>query len=149
MKATYEHYLDEWNIELRPATYVWDANRRTFVLTPQPTIPPLTLIPTTVPVFEEPPLRRTWYLGGQSLIEARKVFARRDFVEALLIVDEAFTDENKDETLTPAFQYYRALTLEALNRPDEALTIYIELYQSMSDTAWGMLANLHLEIDPS
>lgn len=149
LKATYEHYLDEWNIELRPATYVWDANRRTFVLTPQPTIPPLTLIPTTVPVFEEPPLRRTWYLGGQSLIEARKVFARRDFVEALLIVDEAFTDENKDETLTPAFQYYRALTLEALNRPDEALTIYIELYQSMSDTAWGMLANLHLEIDPS
>lgn len=30
--AAYEYYLDKWNVELRPATYSWDASRHTFVL---------------------------------------------------------------------------------------------------------------------
>ena len=32
-----------------------------------------------------------------------------------------------------------------LDRPDEALTEYVSIYEAMPDSAWGMLAALHLE----
>jgi hypothetical protein len=41
--------------------------------------------------------------------------------------------------------YLRALALEALNRPDEALAEYIAITEAAPESAWGMLAALHLE----
>ena len=43
-------------------------------------------------------------------------------------------------------RYWRALALEALNRPDEALAEYIAIYEAAPESAWGMLAALHLEV---
>ncbi len=52
-------------------------------------------------------------------------------------------DTNPDEI--SELHYYRALTLEALNRPDEALAEYIAIYEGAPESAWGKLAGLHLE----
>ncbi len=42
-------------------------------------------------------------------------------------------------------RYYRALALQALNRPDEALAEYVTIYETAPESAWGMLAALHIE----
>jgi hypothetical protein len=41
--------------------------------------------------------------------------------------------------------YYLGFLYEAANRPDEALAEYVSIYESAPDSAWGMLAALHLE----
>ncbi len=41
--------------------------------------------------------------------------------------------------------YLRALALESLNRPAEALAEYVAIYTTAPDSAWGKLAALHLE----
>ena len=55
------------------------------------------------------------------------------------------TGLNISETDSQIFHYYYAMTLEALNRPDEALVEYVEIYEAAPESAWGMLAALHLE----
>lgn len=47
--------------------------------------------------------------------------------------------------LIPLSRYYYALVLESRNRPDEALAEYIAIYEAAPESAWGMLAALHLE----
>lgn len=53
-------------------------------------------------------------------------------------------DGELDENLSQD-HYFRALALEALDRPDEALAAYIAIYESAPDSAWGRLAALHFE----
>ncbi|MBZ0310371.1 MAG: hypothetical protein K8I82_30195 [Anaerolineae bacterium] len=42
-------------------------------------------------------------------------------------------------------QYWKALILQAANRPDEALAEYVTIYEAAPESAWGMLAALHIE----
>ena len=44
-------------------------------------------------------------------------------------------------------RHYRALALEALDRPDEVLAEYLAIIDTAPNSAWGMLAALHLEVD--
>lgn len=53
--------------------------------------------------------------------------------------------ENTSFYFLTVAHYYRALTLEALNRPDEALADYVAIYTTVPESAWGKLAALHLE----
>lgn len=71
------------------------------------------------------------------------VFYNRDYEQALVISEMMFSYAFKESY--PIIHYYRALALEALNRPDEALAEYIAIYETAPDSAWGMLAALHLE----
>ncbi len=67
--------------------------------------------------------------------------------EALIFIDTVLADppESVDEAFWQAVHYHRALTLEALNRPDEALAEYVAIYEAAPESAWGMLAALHFE----
>jgi hypothetical protein len=42
-------------------------------------------------------------------------------------------------------RHYLALALEALDRSDEALAEYIAIIDTAPDSAWGMLAALHVD----
>ena len=48
-----------------------------------------------------------------------------------------------DDITIPLYQ--QALRFEAENRPDEALAEYVSIYEAAPESAWGMLARLHLE----
>ena len=55
---------------------------------------------------------------------------------------------NPPEGIDPAFllavHYRRALILESLDRFDEALADYVAIYEAAPESAWGMLAALHI-----
>lgn len=142
----YEYFpINDWDSEVRPSIFTWDMDRRTFVAPPQPTlIPPTpTLVPTPMPVPQP-----EYFLSFSTLRWVRTAFAERDFTKALEMIDAALTQESRDQALIMAFRYYRGLTLEALNRPEEALEEYIAIYEANPETAWGLLAGLHLQITP-
>lgn len=65
----------------------------------------------------------------------------------LMTLDTALAGDisQTDDALVTRARYYRALVLEYLNHPDEALTEYVSLYETAPDSAWGLLAALHLE----
>jgi tetratricopeptide (TPR) repeat protein len=70
--------------------------------------------------------------------------------QVLAMLDEVLTtypELSSDTAFVNAVRYRRALALEALNRPDEALAAYLELYETDPDTAWGQLAALHLDVE--
>jgi hypothetical protein len=93
-------------------------------------------------LVEEP--RYPLYLP--TYFQVRTAFAQVDFALALEILTTALSQpEPRDPSLVEAFHYYRALTLEAVNRPDEAQTEYVAIYEAAPESAWGMLAALHLE----
>jgi hypothetical protein len=71
----------------------------------------------------------------------------KQYTEALERIDNALAHHvpNVLPLLTNGLQYYRGITLEALNRPDEALVEYVTIYQNAPESAWGKLAALHLE----
>ncbi|MCA9903663.1 MAG: hypothetical protein KC547_07385, partial [Anaerolineae bacterium] len=85
------------------------------------------------------------------LLTARKdafVFLRDGHPEsALTLIDEtlAQVDPSAAPSTLDDLYYYRALALEALNRPDEALAEYVAIYEAAPESAWGMLAALHIE----
>ncbi|MBE0690608.1 MAG: hypothetical protein IH587_10860, partial [Anaerolineae bacterium] len=71
----------------------------------------------------------------------------RGEMDAALSASEAVLDS---PLVTPtsdfAFlaRHYRALALEALGRPDEALAEYVAIYEAAPESGWGMLAALHI-----
>jgi tetratricopeptide (TPR) repeat protein len=72
-----------------------------------------------------------------------------DFQAALDLIDENaagnadYYRDNPDSLYS--YQYNRGYILEMLDRPDEALTEYIAIYEAAPESGWGMLAALHLE----
>lgn len=70
-----------------------------------------------------------------------------NYQDALSQIDFLLT--SADERTTDYRQqliYWRALTLELMGRTDEALAEYIAIYEAAPESAWGMLAALHLEV---
>jgi tetratricopeptide (TPR) repeat protein len=67
--------------------------------------------------------------------------------EALRLIDLALQAPLDDAGayFEPAFRYYRALILEILERPQEALTEYRAISETAPESAWAQLAALHLE----
>ena len=129
---------DSTSFEVRPVTYTWDENIRTFVAPSQPVLPtptPMPFSPQAQPIGTPP----------QLLYGIRTAFVQRDFSQVLELSESIFQQEPDDPSLIMATHYYRALALEALERPDEALAEYIAVYERSPESAWGVLAALHLE----
>lgn len=100
--------------------------------------------PTPYPTFPAPtPDTRTqeqiWLEGG-NLSDA----FNKGYYELVLRITVAHKDAG-GEADNMQMRYYRALALEALNRPDEALAEYVAIYEAAPESAWGRLAALHLE----
>jgi len=133
---------EDGSSEIRQVIYTWDENTHTYVASPQP---PMTLIPT--PTLASTPVSQNaspLYVG--TFMSMHESFAKHDYQRVLEMIDAALAQEKpSDPSLVTTFHYYRALTLEALQRPDGALKEYIAIYEAEPDSAWGMMAALHLE----
>jgi hypothetical protein len=118
-----------------------------YVLPSTPTLTPVTDVTSVAPpAVTSTPV--TWeyepccYFG-----QYRIFYDDHDFTSALHIVDTLLSYSISDEGIKAQLRYWRAVTLEALNRPDEALAEYIAIYEGAPESAWGRLAALHLEIE--
>ena len=67
--------------------------------------------------------------------------------DALAMFDATLANppEDAEPLFLTAIHYYRALTLEELDRSEEALAEYVAIYEGAPESAWGMLAALHFE----
>lgn len=137
LHASKETWYAESGAYIIPATYYWDSATKTYSLPPQPSDTPS---PTETPY--SPPLNQTY-----NLYTIQTALAQNQFNDVLTMTTALIDQPGDDYTkqLHPAYQYDRALALEALNRPDEALADYIAIYTTAPDSAWGKLAALHLE----
>jgi hypothetical protein len=128
-----------WNDRYGASTYTWDANQQTYVAPP-----PLNSLPTATPSSVQ-----TLNEAGifDVLRTVNNLFFEQHFTEALGDIDNALAELSLDmlPMFTNSLHYFRGLTLEALNRPDEALAEYVAIYQAAPDSAWGKLARLHLD----
>jgi len=115
--------------------FVWEADTQMFVNPePQP-CPEIRYIDG---------LEDNWFTCGIAnrefcgfYLDAENAFIA---IEAIIAEQPDFTDED----FIFSVRYWRALALEALDRPDEALAEYLALVESAPESAWGMLAALHI-----
>jgi tetratricopeptide (TPR) repeat protein len=98
--------------------------------TPYPTAPP--------PTPDTRSLQEQW-IDYQSIYNA---FQAGDYETALIIVEQAAPQDNLDAA---RWFYWRALVYEVLDRSDDALNEYINLYLNYPGSWWAWLASLHLE----
>lgn len=76
----------------------------------------------------------------------RWAFQDEDYDVVIATVDYALNESDLfDPTYTLAYRYYRALSLEAQGEYNEAAAEYALIYETAPESAWGMLAKLHLE----
>lgn len=121
---------------LAEVTYLWDEAQRQYVL-----LQPVQSTSTPAPTFlSEADL-------FDHLRQVSDAFDQADFAQALNILDESLAHARAD--IAPLFlcgvHYWRALTLEALNRPDDALSEYISIVATDPESVWASLARLHLD----
>ncbi len=122
----------EWmfTTEVMPVRYQWDAETNTFIRVP------------VQPVDDAVP--------ASKYITYAEAMRAEDYSEALHLVDSQALrswdyDQDNPESMY-RYRYQRAFVLKKLNRPDEALTEYLAILESAPDSAWGMLAALHVEV---
>ncbi|MFZ2880336.1 MAG: hypothetical protein WA009_12415 [Phototrophicaceae bacterium] len=126
-----------------PVIYTWDPDAQTYLApTSTGTNPAATIVasPTVLPEHG----RAYTLLSFDSL---RSAFLERDLALVVTIADDALasaTDADLEDW-KHAFRYYRALALEALNRPAQATVDYVAIYEATPGSDWGMLAALHFE----
>jgi tetratricopeptide (TPR) repeat protein len=105
-----------------PAVYVWNTDTGQYDI-------------TVLPV-EDAPVEES---DEPTVIE---LFRSGNYASALHRFE---TYMNMSEVNSHILHYYYAMTLEALDRPEEALAEYVTIYEAAPDSAWGILAALHLE----
>jgi hypothetical protein len=117
-------------------TLTWDSERRDFVQ-PERTKEPPAIDATPDDLFSCARSDEATFFCGYNA----------DYDIALQLSDVVIANppEIVDDDTLMSIHYLRALALEALNRPDDALAEYIAIYESVPDSAWGLLAALHLE----
>ena len=121
------------------AIYRWDEPVQAFI--PQFTEE---IDPQLVAEIEAREAPETTAPLGSVLFDALR---ESDPAEALRILDEALANDapETDIDTVVAVHYWRGFLLETLGRPEEALREYQEIYIAAPESAWGMLAALHLE----
>jgi hypothetical protein len=129
--SAYEANID--TAVLSPATFAWDSHNLTYM-------PPLRA--TRTPIIDNSSFAQT---------QTPPEFPYRTIDEALIAGDIPTVLEMADYRLSSmtdnnvSYRYYRALALELLDRPDEALAEYLTIYEDAPESAWGTLAALHFE----
>lgn len=127
-----------WGGEINPYRAGCDIRLFSETPTPIPTATP-TLWPTYPPATPDArPQIEIWITEAN----VHAIFASGDYANTLLTAEQAVPYDEFDAV---KFRYYRALALEFLNRPDEALAEYVVIYEAAPESVWGQLAALHLE----
>jgi hypothetical protein len=123
--GVYPRLLPFTEYPLDPARAGCDIRMFEGVPTPIPTLLP-TVTPTSTPDARSP----------QEIQVARRdiyaVFKTEDYETALLIATNAVPEDDIDAA---RWRYWRALALEALGRPEEALAEYVAIYENAPESA--------------
>ncbi len=121
--------------------YSWDDTLKRYVLT----LPP----PETYQMqIEEQQRDRDCFDMRNAVIDLKMALDQHSDIEAGLEAASDLVTAHPDcltATQLQEFQYLRALALEALDRPDEALAEYVAIYAAAPESAWGQLAWLHID----
>ncbi|HEX2908458.1 MAG TPA: hypothetical protein VHO69_16420, partial [Phototrophicaceae bacterium] len=123
-----------------PATYSWDAKQELYILT-HIQIPELTSVQKNELMKYAREIMEDELRNIRSLI-----FSERKFEVALDETSKPFVYADPDQKAE--LYYLRALALEALNHPDEALAEYVAIAEAVPGSAWAKLAALHFEPTP-
>ena len=112
--------------------------------TPFPTLPLFTESPPIIPECYTVYPELLFDLNYDNTLQDTDDDLIGDFLEDTRIWLES--DPQCTDTDIFSIRYLRALILERLDRPNDALADYIAIYDSAPESAWGMLAGLHLEL---
>ncbi len=131
-------------------TFIWDSNQQIYQHDQIDT--PVEATEIVYPVMDDYlglMYSESYYAFERASINLRAAVSKSEITTDLISEIEIALDIGAPD-ITPEMrleaQYYRAVALEALNRPDEALAEYVAIYEAAPDSAWGMLAALHLEV---
>jgi tetratricopeptide (TPR) repeat protein len=96
--------------------------------------------------FPTPGGTEYWQVEWFAQHDAYAALLRGEYQHVLAQVDTMLAlPEADDRGYSYELTYIRAITLELMARTDEALAEYVALYEAAPESAWGMLAALHLE----
>jgi tetratricopeptide (TPR) repeat protein len=140
------HPSSENNSQYEQTVYYWDAAQNNYVS------------PIAQPEAEAPPISSEnnsetseTLLNDEALFgimdQANTAIYKGDYEVAVDILDHALEQAYPAVNMIAinGLHYYRALALEALERPEEALAEYVAIYEAAPESAWGRLAGLHIE----
>ncbi len=123
-----------------PAVYHWDDNTQTY----QPPTPEILEADLNIPVPDEKithslenilaDIQNHWPNDGENRSEWATELERA----------VADLDPDVDQRLAHEARYWYALVLELSGQPDQAVAQFVAIYTSAPDSAWGMMAKLHL-----
>jgi hypothetical protein len=134
LRVWYGHPGDDFtDYPVHLATLTWDSLQKQFIA------------PIEITPHQETDQGSQTSLSVQ---DVRSKIGKNSFDAALLTMIETLL-KNTNSDMSPAEKselvYYRALTLEALNRADEALAQYSTIYSDAPSSSWGQLARLHIK----
>lgn len=125
----------------RDAVYQWDSHKKTYV-------PPYISAPEeTQGQLSHSPLLDGDLFNAFTLMQSND-YQQGDYTAALTSLDNLIAGASPDahHVIVNALHYWRGMTLEALNRPDEALAAYVAIIEAAPESAWGRLAALYVEV---
>ena len=130
----YEIEADTYD-EIKGATYTWNTQQMMYLVSRiepiEPTPKPAENISTSY---------------TNTLRDAQDaILKQQDYQKALDIIDSGLNQLTLLDIEANSLTYLRALALAELGRDDEALAKYVMIYEAAPESAWGMLAGLHLE----
>ena len=80
-------------------------------------------------------------------LTGQRLYWQREYERIIADSRQARADiPDLTDPLLLKWRYLAALTLETLNRPEEALVEYVAIHDAAPESAWGMLAALHFEV---
>jgi tetratricopeptide (TPR) repeat protein len=140
-----------WDNVYKTALIQWDESSQIYISPPPQIVDPTeSYIPsigyTTDPLTNSAGQLETGALFN-TLTQAREVFAKQQYTDAQNILEDALSRRAADAQpiVVYALRYYRALTLEKLGRTQEAANAYAAIVHDAPQSAWGILAAVHLD----
>lgn len=128
---------------VREIAYRWDSKLKTFVPQLPTSSPPP---PTPFPTSTVSPSGWDGKVAAPRFHWIRSYFQQGNYEEAIFSVTSVLeSGVPPGANFVPVYRYYRALSLEAQGDLDAALEEYRLISETAPDSAWGMLASLHIE----
>lgn len=118
-----------------PVEFVWNRINQAYELT---AASEETLVPLPSETSVSPPYQ---------VYNGKNLFLQQEYERIINYHKQAIVElSDVTDPVLLRWRYLAALTFEALDRPSEALAEYVAIYEAAPESAWGMLAALHLEV---
>lgn len=118
-----------------PVEFVWNRINQVYELT---AASEETLVPLPSEISGSPPYQ---------VYNGKNLFLQQEYERIINYHEQAIVElSDLTDPVLLRWRYLAALTFEALDRPSEALAEYVAIYEAAPESAWGMLAALHLQV---